>query len=157
MMSETLQVRPSLLHQLQEHFRVDAVEVTQFEASNNRFQHHVLTRHTEMVECVLTPTDFLSCSGKIIRTGEPLNLPSVAASKTQGTCSFMKAEGLNAYLGAPLFLADKCVGALAVMNKKSRIWSDEELQKLWAYAALSEKVGTAVSLNAHQGGSQIAG
>ena len=141
-MSEILHIRPSLLHQLRDHFRVDAVIVSVKLRHGNLAQHFILSKHSESVEKIENPRKPGSVTTHIIENAEVFRVASINSTPRNLTCSFMKAENLEAALGVPVYVGEESVGSILVMASKARIWSEDEVAKLQAYAELASRLST---------------
>lgn len=67
-------------------------------------------------------------TGVIMSTGKALALTDVMAHPVLKNREWFEAEGIESFLGVPLFVNRTPVGILASMSRTGRVWSEEEIR-----------------------------
>ncbi|MGQ9626689.1 MAG: GAF domain-containing protein [Anaerolineae bacterium] len=73
-------------------------------------------------------------SGQVVRSGQPLHVPDMQAYAELPHSDIVFSEGLHTYLGVPLLLQDRVIGALALCRREISPFSEEETELLSSFA-----------------------
>ena len=120
----------SLLERSLSYFNADSATLTFPDGMGEAYHLGVLLPGMDEVEFLQISDTSMPCSD-VIRTGQAASIPAVRLTLAGRGCGFMRAEGLNSYLGAPIPAnRGTIIGALAVQAMEERIWSRSEFDEI---------------------------
>jgi len=135
-MNYVIQLRPNLLSQVRASLFADVALLTYIDNENANLTQFFLTPHFQQTEKLAVLKDDDGCTNEVITKEAHVSINSLQLREPPLKCTFMMAEELDAYLGAPLFHNSRCIGALAVMNAAKRFWTEKDIAKLRSFASL---------------------
>ncbi len=109
--------------------------------------HHIAALGTKDLDRFVEPQGQDSLAREVLRTNTVLAIPSVRTSAPVPDCPFMRAEGLQSYLGVPIRLDDSAFGVLSIAKLERRDWTDRQITALRNEAAVFERLLTGPSNN----------
>lgn len=125
---------------VQGEYRADAVAISRTDLFPDQFKHVVFSDHSSDVEQFTTPRGPYTCCLAVVETGKPLMIPSGSRDALPFDCPMMRAEGFKAYLGVPLVVGGRVIGALEVMARQERAWSASDVARLQDFARIAQSL-----------------
>ena len=120
----------SLMERCLSYFNADAATLMFPDGTADVYHLGVLLPGIDEVEFLQLSGSCMPCTD-VIRTGQIASIPAIRLTLAGSGCGFMRAEGLNSYLGAPIpSHSGVCIGALAVEAVEERIWSLSEIKEI---------------------------
>jgi len=80
-------------------------------------------------------------TGRIAQTGETIYIPRDSSHDPRIDRPVVEAEGLNSFIGVPIYAADEIVGVMNILTRPPDILSEEEIPLV---AAIGAHVGSAI-------------
>ena len=84
----------------------------------------------EIQPAISAPLESDLMMGDVIRTKTMLVIPDIHQEKKYTHPEFVKKEGISASLLAPLIRGDQSIGGLAIHDRRTRVWTEEEVHLL---------------------------
>jgi len=119
---------------MRQDFSADLAAITMVNLDGSSFVHvlsHDLSDDTEIFAHPRGPRTFAEY---VISTQKPLAVTELAYALDIPKCPMMVAEGYEGYLGVPLTHKGASIGAVELIMRTPRRWTDAEATRLHSYA-----------------------
>ncbi|NQY61508.1 GAF domain-containing protein [Cognatishimia sp.] len=128
----------SILKMIRSTLYADLASVSRTDLRPGYFSHIVDTDASPMAEKFESPFLSTTCCAAVIDSQEPLIMEGLKFDDNLPQCPMMKAEGLKAYIGVPIYANDLVVGAVEAICREPRVWSTTDLEHISKFARLIE-------------------
>lgn len=130
----------SILKMIRTTLGSDLSSITRVDLKVGYFSHLVDTGASPTAEKFESPFQETTCCAAVVSSEEPLIITGLELNDCIPQWSMMKAEGLRAYLGVPIYVNDRIVGALEAICREPRVWSETDLEHIMKFAVLVESL-----------------
>ena len=128
----------SILKMIRSTLNADLAAVSRTDLKDGYVSHILDTDASPTAEKFETPVLSTSCCATVISRQEPLIIEGLTVDDSLPQCPMMKAEGLKAYIGVPIYAKGRVVGAVEAICREPKMWSTLDLEHITKFARLVE-------------------
>lgn len=133
-----LSEKVSILSHVRELFGAEVAALSRMDLRPGYFTHLLNAAYTAAPDSFDAPDHGTTCCAAVVDRQAPVVIDDTSEIVDGPLCPMMLAEGLQAYLGVPIFMNGVVIGALEVMFREPKRWRQDDIETLSKFARIAE-------------------